>query len=61
MAVGVLVVLIEAAYVLAVTQVHGVPFADWVVYLMHGGLIVVVAWQVQVLSKAKSKWGIVVT
>lgn len=58
---SVLVVLFEAAYVLAVTQVHGVPFADWVVYLVHSGLILVVAWQIQSLSKAKSKWGIVVT
>lgn len=58
---GVVVLLMDAAYVVTVVSVHSVPLKDWVLYLAQAVMLAVLVWQFRALSKARSQWRIVAT
>lgn len=58
---GIVVLLMDAAYVVTVVSVHSVPIEDWVLYLSHAAMLAVLIWQFRALAKAKSRWRLVAT
>ena len=59
MLLGIVVLLMDAAYVVAVVSVHSVPVEDWVLYVAQAAMLAVLVWQFCALAKAKSQWRMV--